>query len=148
MPQLWIYCHAIGKRRLMVYLESSGQRIERNSGFKTAEGRKLRGGGNSRMKVLRTRLLLRPKSVEMNHLTVITVIENLGALFESSDLSKRRQTRANLISRNFLGNAASHQVIRFWFWFHQSDWTIHRKTATFTDFSFSLYKSVNLKSAK
>ena len=46
----------------------------------------------------RTRLSLRSKSVKMNHLTEITVIENLGAVFESSDLSKRRQTRANLIS--------------------------------------------------
>ena len=97
---------------------------------------------------LGTRLQLRPKSIRMNHLAVITVVENLGVLFESSDLSKRPQPRVNLISRKFLGNAASHQVIRFWFWFHQSDRTIHRKTATFTDFSFSLYKSVNLNSAK
>ena len=86
---------------------------------------------------LRALWLLRLKPTVIKHSIGISIVENLGTLFESSDVSKRRQARVNLILWKFLGHVASHQVIGSWFWFHQSDQWSHTKCAICSDFSFS-----------
>ena len=83
---------------------------------------------------LRVWYLLRQNLTVMDYSIGISVIENLGTLLESSDVSKRRQARVNLISWKFLGNVAPHQVVGSRWNFHQSDQEVHRKTAPVSDF--------------